>query len=289
MVDPVTINLTRLLENQQVTFRLFLDRNDHQERIVYDSFLGGSCYESEITWFMLRAVRTGDLAVDVGANIGLFTCLLATLVGPTGKVLAVEPDPTNLEKLRMNVALNMLENVEIISTPLWERAEPVTFYRCADSSGSGGLADPADFPGNVITQYERPEPISFDASTLEKELARFNRHCAFVKVDTEGADEFVLRGLGSYRPDYIVAEINPFAMLQFKSNDDVFRATMRRMGYDPFLLSPTDELAALVPDDSILTHGHNGWMVNNLLFSTLPAVAKAYPYVPRIVIPETAG
>ena len=51
--------------------------------------------------------------IDVGANIGYFSCLMSFLAGPAGRVLAVEPEPGNLKLLESNVECNHLTNVEI--------------------------------------------------------------------------------------------------------------------------------------------------------------------------------
>src|SRR3984885_5817242 len=51
--------------------------------------------------------------IDVGANIGYFTCLMAKLAGPAGRVLAIEPEPQNLTLLRQSIAINHLANVEV--------------------------------------------------------------------------------------------------------------------------------------------------------------------------------
>src|ERR1700674_3902762 len=49
--------------------------------------------------------------IDVGANIGYFTCLLSKFAGPAGKVLAIEPEPQNLKLLEQNMKINNLTNV----------------------------------------------------------------------------------------------------------------------------------------------------------------------------------
>src|SRR5438128_12382252 len=53
-----------------------------------------------------RLVRPGTIAVDAGANIGFYTCLLAGKTGPSGRVIAVEPTPSCFQMLMHNVALN---------------------------------------------------------------------------------------------------------------------------------------------------------------------------------------
>ena len=61
------------------------------------------------TSLLLGLLRTGDVFVDVGANIGYFSVLAASCVGDTGKVFAFEPDPENFRLLVANTALNGVE------------------------------------------------------------------------------------------------------------------------------------------------------------------------------------
>src|SRR5262249_33960355 len=60
------------------------------------------------------AVEPGDVVFDVGANIGFFSTLLSQLVGPSGRVLAFEPEPENLALLRANLAANGGHNVTVV-------------------------------------------------------------------------------------------------------------------------------------------------------------------------------
>lgn len=285
-MNPYSITMKRPQENFTLAFRLYLDRSKADEELVYHAFGQGNSYEAEIAHLLLRAVKPGDFVIDVGANIGIFTVIMASLVGPEGKVLAIEPETYNLERLRKNIELNDLDNVEVIEQPLWHSAAPVNFYRNLDTDGGHCLWDPGLFPSNSITSRERPLPKTRQATTLEKEIFRAGRHCAFVKIDTEGADEMILRALGPDRPEYIVSELNPFGQRQFRGNNDTIRALMREYGYDCFLLSSCDEMPALVPDNTSIVNGFNGFMVLNVLFSTLPAVGRAWPEAPRIYLPE---
>src|SRR3954447_8208340 len=68
-------------------------------------------YEPITTRAVLAALPAGAVAVDVGANIGYFTCLAARAVGPRGVVHAIEPAPENVEALKRNVQLNGFRNV----------------------------------------------------------------------------------------------------------------------------------------------------------------------------------
>ena len=52
-------------------------------------------YEPDLLYAFLHFIRPGDVCIDAGANIGYHTIFMSQLVGPTGLVLAFEPDPTH--------------------------------------------------------------------------------------------------------------------------------------------------------------------------------------------------
>jgi FkbM family methyltransferase len=266
----------------RIGMKIELDPTNKNEKYLLDFFESGKYPESEVSTVMIRSLRPGNFVVDVGANIGVFTVLLAKLVGPGGIVVAVEPDLYNLTVLRNNLRLNNLTNVRVIDRPLWHSEEEVTFYPCCDSTGSGAVWDVTMWPGNKKTRFEKLEPVKFMSSTLDKEIRRVGRKCRFIKVDTEGADESILHGLGTWRPDFIVAELNPFGQKQFGHDDFTFRAFMRDLGYECFLIFDDGRLPALVPPDSEIGHGPNGFVFCNVLFSTLKNLSTAWPLVTNI-------
>jgi FkbM family methyltransferase len=270
------------LDDHPVAFKFELDRRNRNEAFIMDFFQKGLLYEPEISWFMLRAIKPGDFVVDVGANIGVFTVLMSKMAGPNGLVLAFEPDADNLSCLKNNLRINNISNVEIVERPLWIREEEIRLYECKDTTGSHALWDVSLWPGNELTRHDGVKSKAFMACTLEKELARTGRRCAFIKLDTEGVDEPILKSLGSQRPDYIVSELNPFGMLQVGSDNDTMRTLMSSYGYDCFFIHRDDRLPSLVPAGSKLMNGPNGCIVMNMLFSTLDKVSEAYPYVSSI-------
>lgn len=89
--DPsrVVVELTRRTDYTSF-FEIFVDG-------VYDQLLG--------------EVRPGDVVVDAGAMVGLFTLLASRRVGPNGSVIAIEPNPENFRRLRRHLELNHVSNV----------------------------------------------------------------------------------------------------------------------------------------------------------------------------------
>jgi len=87
-------------------------------QLLYGESLGlavllhGSFEAAEIE-FLCQRISSSGTAIDVGANVGIFTVVLAKAVGKNGAVLAFEPLASNVERLRRNVAMNNLENVTI--------------------------------------------------------------------------------------------------------------------------------------------------------------------------------
>jgi hypothetical protein len=98
----------------KLEIKLELDESPLNENPILDFLRGGNLYEPHIANLLVRVLGKGDVAVDVGGNIGFFTVLASILVGPAGRVVAFEPGTENLERLRANLALNDCKNVTII-------------------------------------------------------------------------------------------------------------------------------------------------------------------------------
>lgn len=125
-------------------------------------------------------LQEGDLFVDVGANIGLYTTCAAKIVGPTGVVLAVEPVPRPRAWLERICAENGLAQVKVISTAVGDRVGSAWMRT---TEGASGLSTVTDRPTAAI-------PVSI--TTLDSLLAA--RCPALVKIDVEGHEFSVLTG-----------------------------------------------------------------------------------------------
>lgn len=77
---------------------------------------------------IVDVLTPGDHFVDAGANCGIFSCRAASIVGPTGRVLAIEPNPPMIERLRVNVRLNGFTNVDIAVTAVGDTQGTATLH-----------------------------------------------------------------------------------------------------------------------------------------------------------------
>ena len=130
--------------------------------------------------FFKHYLKPGMHVVDVGANIGTHTVYAAGLVGPSGGVHAVEPEPTTRELLNTNIARNGLSNVTVLGCCAANEQGTVRLNINADSAKTSlirqsdvGIEVPVDTLDNLL-----PAGVTID----------------LLKIDAEGADYEVLLG-----------------------------------------------------------------------------------------------
>ena len=140
-------------------------------------------YEPITTRAVLAALPAGGVAVDVGANIGYFTCLAARAVGPRGVVHAIEPAPENVEALKRNVRLNGFRNVVVHAVAAADVADVRTLRLTTEVTHHGLY----DHPASRTVAEVRVPTAPLDA--LVEVPANL------IKVDVEGAEVEVLRGM----------------------------------------------------------------------------------------------
>lgn len=134
-----------------------------------------------------RYVSAGAVFLDIGANFGFFSVLAADLVGPGGRVYAVEASPAVVPILRDNT--RALPNVQIIESAAGNRTGETEFYLTDDFVNSGVSLSP------FIPEARK---VSVPIDTLDNLLAAmpgFNGQVDFVKCDVQGDEVAVLEGL----------------------------------------------------------------------------------------------
>ncbi len=201
-------------------FPLAVDLDDWGGQYVY---LTGE-YEEPTARVIEALLAPGDTAVDVGANFGYFTVLAARAVGPEGRVIAFEPLPAMRRELEENVALNRIANCRV-------RAEAVS-----DRAGTARLFEgPAGNPGlsSLRALADSGPALEVGTVTLDGALPA-DESVALVKIDVEGAELKVLRGMAGLverrRPDVVLEVTDRFLREMGDSAEALFRLT-RDWGY----------------------------------------------------------
>jgi FkbM family methyltransferase len=118
-------------------------------------------YERNNALLLCSLCRPGMVAFDVGANAGYFALLLARASGLKGKVLAFEPDPSNLVKLRHHLQINGVANVSVMPLAVSDRDGEAEFV-CAASMGRISSRGSMLVRTTRLDQFPTPDLIKMD-------------------------------------------------------------------------------------------------------------------------------
>jgi FkbM family methyltransferase len=200
-------------------------RSDILRRLM----LTGS-YESGLVDVCRRYVDPQRDVIDVGANIGLYTVLFASLA-PARRVLAVEPTPAALARLRCNLAMNgVADRVDVFAgaasaTELTVRMRVVTGRE--EYSTAGELAHPS-------ASGAAHETLSVPGKTLDSLVVERGLDPGFVKIDVEGTEHAVLAGMvatiAAFRPVVLAELSDPLLKRNGSSAREVIEF-LRQQGY----------------------------------------------------------
>jgi FkbM family methyltransferase len=243
-------------------YKIYLDTTDtgFASHLLLDGF-----WEMWLTIFFTRTVRPGMTIIDVGANFGYYTLLFGALVGPQGRVFAVEPNPTVLPKLRRSVQLNGLA----ARTTIIEAA-------AGAAEGEASLFAPHGEPKNsaIVAAPDAIPPewghcYAVRQMALDGLMATVPR-VDLIKIDAEGAEQDIFTGMEAIlRRDkpLLLMEFNPLRYADASAFMDRLGGIYRRMRHINFDGDAVDVPAAKVLDD----HSGEDWL---LLFDE-PALTPA--------------
>jgi FkbM family methyltransferase len=162
-------------------------------------FLHGE-YEDYVTRVFYKLLQPGDVVLDVGANIGYFTLLSASIVGKSGRVISFEASPQIFTYLSSNLSLNESENVESFCAAVGDKNGQVEFFEADDSHL--GLSSLRHLDNN------NSKRIMIDMIELNCFAENFPK-VQLVKVDVEGGEMRVFQGMQK-----ILERDNPFLVFE---------------------------------------------------------------------------
>jgi len=202
---------------------------DAADAAVTPGLLSGH-YEPHLTAVFERYCRPGMTVIDVGANLGYYSLLASGLVGPTGRVIALEPNSENCRLLLSSMRLNNVSNVQLL--PVAADAAAGWAYYSTHVGSNGGLREAGDLlshPGTVVPAFPLDDLVEGPV--------------AFLKMDVEGAEGRVVRGATRIieRDRPIVTTELKEEMLRRVSGSSVadYLGYFERLGYTPSVLEKT--------------------------------------------------
>jgi FkbM family methyltransferase len=179
--DPLVV----IKEIDDAGLRLFVDLSD---TVVGLNIAKGEYERSELE-YVRRTVTRGQHVLDVGAHMGVYTIVMAALVGAEGEVHAFEPHARIADLVRRSIRENAFEDRVVLHEAAVGEKEGkidlVVLPKALNSGGSYRLHDGGGVPGGHRT--ERVRLVALDQ-------CRLSRPIHFMKVDVEGSEPFVFRG-----------------------------------------------------------------------------------------------
>src|ERR671921_424821 len=136
--------------------------------------------------------KQGDIVVDIGAHIGLYTIISSKRVGANGKVVAIEAHPGNFEMLNRNIKLNKLANVIPLNYAVYSKETKIKLYLPGEESGYTIY--------HTLMERTGQKFVEVDAITLDYLLLQLNGiregivEVNWIKIDVEGVAFEVLKG-----------------------------------------------------------------------------------------------
>lgn len=192
-------------------------------------------WEPSISAFISATLKPGDGFVDIGANIGHYTLLASNCVGADGTVVAIEAAQWIHTILDRHVALNGRRNVRTVQAAAADARGTIKLYpgkpgnigkttTVGDVAPSAGAAA-IDVPALPLSEILSPDEV---------------RRARIIKIDVEGGELQVLRGLAPLLPQLredaeIVMEVSTSMPGAERARDEIF-AIMQRNGFMPYVL-----------------------------------------------------
>lgn len=207
-------------------------------------------YESEDSEMLYKLVKNNDVIFDVGANIGWYSIHLSKKLNGA-KIYSFEPIPETFSKLKRNVELNKIDNINIVNIPLSDKVQNLTFYYSPSATGASSSVN--------ISEESDIKKLDCTTDTLDLYVTKNNiERIDFIKCDVEGSELFVFQGgiesIKKHSPVIFTEMLRKWAVkFNYHPNDIIY--IFKNMGYNCYY-SSSGSLKAIdnVTEDTIPTN-----------------------------------
>ena len=213
-------------------YRMRLRLSDWAERMTY--FLG-RYYDLPTQLLLSACLKPGDRFIDIGANVGMITLHAAVLVGPSGRIDCVEPNPGCCAAIRSHAEMNGITTIRIHPVALVDEEGEASLNVFHGHEGVGTLAPVPDSDWEAVTDTIRVRTVRGD------DVLGFDpMPPKLIKIDVEGYELRVLqslvRGITEWRPA-VVMELHPGHLERAGASVADVHRLMKGWGYSPYGLT----------------------------------------------------
>ena len=171
----------------------------------------------------------GDYVVDIGANVGWYTKILAEQVGGTGRVFSIEPIPPTFKLLQHTVKVFRLANVRLYPVGLSDKEGVVAMEVPAYQQGGTNFYMARIVDAGMVRSSHTGETFDVSVTTLDTLLSEFHDRIAFIKCDVEGHEWPVIQGAAA-----LTHKSQPAWMIEISGDVDDVQSSSGRLA-DHFL------------------------------------------------------
>jgi FkbM family methyltransferase len=201
-------------------------------------------YEKELGDLLKKVIRSNDVFLDIGANIGYFSLLAATNYS-SAKIISFEPVKHLFQKMNHNISINNIKNIETVNAAVGEiNEEKELFLSSPDNLGMSSFHQ----PGNYSRKKERVKVVAIDDWFKTSGLTKID----LIKLDIEGGELAALKGmkevLQNFRP-IVIVEINPETLSMFSLKPGDIYNYLNQLNFDGFIISETGGFECLKPNE----------------------------------------
>lgn len=197
--------------------------------------------------FFKKFVNTGDVALDIGANIGVMSTHLALAVGKSGKVLAFDPNPFVFQILEENSKLNPeLTNIEVFNYAITD-SDAEYYYNSSEASfNNGGISKEKNSRHGKYALSTKIKGIHLE-NFLSTHFGEILPKISLIKIDTEGYDREIIKSISGFLYKYKPTVISEcFGKTNAEERFEHFNA-LHSLGYTLYYFSDFDNQAEIIP------------------------------------------
>ena len=186
--------------------------------------------EQDVLRFAKERIGVGSTVIDVGAHVGEWTLLFSELVGPTGRVIAFEPDPVARASLLKNLETNAISNVSVERKSVSDKVGKTLLITDRFGSGLSSIVRPS-------LHGSGRKCVLVESTTLDEYCDVHDVRPDWIKIDAEGAEIRILTGARNVllSSAELICELHPYAWQEFGNTfaelKDLVAAAGRRIRY----------------------------------------------------------
>lgn len=220
-------------------------------------------FEPEVTQAFRKHLKEGMTFADIGANVGYFSRLASTLVGPRGQVIAFEPSPANFERLCENIELNRLTQCVGVQSAVGASAGQLELFLDGENFGNHSLSNkniPASASDSVFVEVVKLD--DWWSQFIKKMEATETAKIDAIKLDIQGAEAMAIQGaravLERHAP-ILFLEFWPEGLRNLGSAPLELLTLLKSYGYNLQVAESGDQAAHFAPEEIVLHCTKKKW------------------------------